>query len=78
MTLTFAEFNSLVESNPRFMRRQSSRKYFARTLADYIYYWNYQEIENFVNEMKGLNLSKHEDRQIFFQFFETAFPGVVK
>lgn len=69
------KINDYLSNNPRSLSRQSSRNKFARALADFISYWSYHEMEMFVNEMRGLNLSKVDDRQTFFAFFENAFGG---
>ena len=68
--------DQLIDSSPQFMRRRDSRQKFARSLADILHFWNYSEMESFVEEMRGLNLSNSEDRQIFFQFAEAWCHGV--
>lgn len=77
MTITHSQLDGLIGSNPHFLRRKESRRIFARELATFISYWSFQEMENFISEMKGLDLAKQEDRQVFYLFFENAFPGVL-
>jgi len=68
--------DQLIDSNPQFMRRRDSRQKFARSLADILHFWNYSEMESFIEEMRGLNLSVREDRHLFFQFAEAWCRGV--
>lgn len=68
--------NQLISSNPHIMRRRDSRQKFARSLADILHFWNYAEMESFVEEMRGLNFSIREDQEIFLQFAESWCRGV--
>lgn len=65
----------LIANNPSALRRRDSRKKFARDLADLFSFWSYGEMESFVEEMRGLDLRKNEDVEIFEQFLHSWFSG---
>ena len=71
-----SHIKELISNNPHLMRRRESRRVFARSLADLFFYWSYQDMESFIEEMRGLDLHKAEDVQVFLEFFSNAFPGV--
>ena len=77
MQITFGQMDNLIDSSPKFWRSKNARKNFAKQLTDRLQYWSYYEMESFIDEMKGLDLSKPDDRKTFILFFETAFPGVL-
>lgn len=77
MTITNRSLiEGLINQNPNIMRRRDSRQKFARSLADILSFWNYAEMESFVEEMRGLNLSNREEQEIFLQFAEAWCRGV--
>jgi len=53
-----------------------NRKQFSKALANYINYWDLGEIAAFVEEMRGLDFYRSEDRAIFCDFFYCWFLEV--
>lgn len=53
------------------LRTAGSRKKFGRELCEALQFWSFEEMQSFVEEMRGLNFRQSEDRQLFVQFLST-------
>jgi len=51
------------------LRIGKARVLLATDLAQFVNYWSLQDMQYFVEEMRGLDLSKSEDRDLFCHFF---------
>jgi hypothetical protein len=69
MTSSSAVRNYLESCNSKIMKNVVSRKTFARKLCKISGYANLEEMILFVQEMRGLDFYRSEDRAIFYDFF---------
>ena len=53
------------------LRTAGSRKKFGRELCEALQFWSFEEMQSFVEEMRGLNFRLVEDRQLFVQFLSS-------
>jgi len=58
------------------MKTAASRKMLARRLCDLVGYSNLEEMLQFVQEMRGLDFYRSEDRALFCDFFYCWFLEV--
>lgn len=72
------ELTSWIEANgSSSLKNIRNRKQFAQRLANYINYWNVGEISTFVEEMRGLDFHRSEDRVIFCDLFFSWIPEAI-
>lgn len=76
MTLdnSVCEFINSISS--RDLLNTKSRRRVAYKLSELVGYWSVAEMLLFVDEMRGLDLSKSEDRAVFCEFFFSWLKGV--
>lgn len=49
--------------------RSKGREAFANVLVEASGYWNFSEVKDFIEEMRGLNFRNVDDRKYFLDFF---------
>lgn len=68
--------NFIYTSSKDSLKSLKNRKLFSANLQKICNFWSVSEIEDFVNEMRGLNFYRLEDRKIFCEFFFYSFGGL--
>ena len=59
---------------PSILRSAKTRAKFSRDLCETLGYWSFDEISNFVDEMRGLNFSSVNDRETFLSMLFVWIP----
>jgi len=60
---------NILKSHGKSLAVHTSREQLARQINEALSLWSFHETKSFVDEMRGLNLSRSDDRQAFVDFF---------